>query len=205
MRITIPATKANFLKTRQTLSLTEEGHRLLDEKRKILMAELTSIMYDVAEIQENFEKTLKEAYTALDMAIISAGKRRIESLSSAVNIEAGLSISRKRTMGVSIPVIEMNVSESVPYFGSAGVNLRVDEAVRLFKEVLNLLSRLAEKKIALIRIAREIQKTIRKVNALEKIHIPSYRETLKFISDSLDEESREGFTMLKLIKERLGK
>jgi len=63
-----------------------------------------------------------------------------------------------------------------------------------------LLSVLAEKKITLLRLAEEAQKTIRKVNALEKIYLPYYNETLKYIADKLDEESRDAFAMLKLIK-----
>jgi len=55
----------------------------------------------------------------------------------------------------------------------------------------------------LLRIAREVQKTIRKVNAIEKVHIPHYQEMVQFISDRLDEESREAFSMLKLVKKKL--
>jgi len=59
---------------------------------------------------------------------------------------------------------------------------------------------LQKKKITLLRLAEEAQKTIRKVNALEKIHIPYYEDTVKYIADRIDEESRDSFSMLKLIK-----
>jgi V/A-type H+-transporting ATPase subunit D len=79
----------------------------------------------------------------------------------------------------------------------------VDEVIIRFKEILKLITQLAEKKIALIRIAKEVQKTIRKVKALEKIYLPFYEDSVKYISDRLDEDSREAFSMLKLIKERI--
>jgi V/A-type H+-transporting ATPase subunit D len=78
--------------------------------------------------------------------------------------------------------------------------LYVDEAIERFKAVLALLAQLAEKKITLMRLAEEAQKTIRKVNALEKIYIPYYEDTVKYIGERLDEESRDSFSMLKLIK-----
>ena len=63
------------------------------------------------------------------------------------------------------------------------------------------MAQLAEKRITLMRLAKEVQKTIRKVNALEKVYIPYYTEAVKIISDRLDEESREAFSTLKLLKQ----
>jgi V/A-type H+-transporting ATPase subunit D len=83
------------------------------------------------------------------------------------------------------------------------VSFYLEEAVVKFKEVLALIAQLAEKKIALLRIAEEVFKTIRKVNALEKIYIPNYEDTFKNISERLDEAGRESFGMLKMIKARL--
>jgi V/A-type H+-transporting ATPase subunit D len=78
------------------------------------------------------------------------------------------------------------------------------EEVRLkFKEILQMLAQVAEKRVALWRIARELQKTVRKVNALEKVYLPYYRNAFKYIGERLDEEAREAFSMLKLIKERM--
>jgi V/A-type H+-transporting ATPase subunit D len=72
-----------------------------------------------------------------------------------------------------------------------------------FKNALGAIARLAESRISLVRLAKEIQKTIRRVNALEKIFIPDYRETVKYIEDSLEESDREAFFILKLVKGRL--
>jgi len=106
-------------------------------------------------------------------------------------------------MGVSLPIINMNVKENPPYYSAYEVSFYVDEVMIRFKEILKLIIQLAEKKIALIRIAKEVQKTIRKVNALEKIYLPFYEDSVKYINDRLDEDSREAFSMLKLIKERI--
>jgi V/A-type H+-transporting ATPase subunit D len=201
----IAATKTNLFKVKKTLTLTKEGHELLEEKRKILLAELTVAMHVVERIQAEADKALKEGYALLDKAIIVMGKKRLEELSLAVDMESSLSISSKRVMGVSTPMIDLKITENPPYYSPHEVSFYIDDVILKFKDILKMLAQLAEKKIALLRLAREVQKTIRKVNALEKVYIPFYSENLKFISNRLDEEARESFSMLKLIKERLRK
>ncbi|HAZ10840.1 MAG TPA: V-type ATP synthase subunit D [Candidatus Omnitrophica bacterium] len=203
MKINIAATKTNLLKSKKLLSLTREGHSLLDEKRRILVNELTSIVHIVDRIQRKVDTALQEAYGLVDRAVVIMGRKRLEELSFSIDIKTSLSISERRVMGVSLPIITMNVKENPPYYSSHEVSFYVDEVMVKFKEALKLITQLAEKKIALIRIAKEVQKTIRKVNALEKIYLPFYEDSVKYINDRLDEYDREAFSMLKLIKERI--
>ncbi|MFA4991301.1 MAG: V-type ATP synthase subunit D [Candidatus Omnitrophota bacterium] len=205
MNINIAATKTNLLRTRKSLSLTREGHALLDEKRKILLKELTAIIHIVDKLQRDVDEALGKAYRLLDKTVVVMGRRRVEELCFSVDIKTSFSISHRRVMAVNIPVVDLKIAENPPYYSPYGVSFYADEAMLAFKDVLRLLGQLAEKKIAFIRIAKEVQKTIRKVNALEKIYLPYYRDSVKYISDRLDEESREAFSMLKLIKERMSK
>ncbi|MFA5008606.1 MAG: V-type ATP synthase subunit D [Candidatus Omnitrophota bacterium] len=205
MRANIAATKTNLLRIKKTLALTEEGHELLDEKRRLLITELTSIIHVVDKFQRELDEAIAKAYVLVDRATIVMGRQRMEALSAAIDIKSSITISGRRVMGVNIPEIDFKVTENEPYYSPVGVSFYADEVIVKFKEIIELISRLAEKKIALLRIAKEVQKTIRKVNALEKIHLPYFRETLKYINDSLEEDARESFSMLKLIKERLGR
>ena len=205
MRANIAATKTNLLRVKKTLSLTEEGYELLDEKRRLLITELTSIIHVVDRFQRELDEALAKAYVLADRATIVVGRQKLEALSMAMNIKSSVAISNRRIMGVNIPAIDLKIIENEPYYSPVGVSFYVDAVVVKFKEILKLISQLAEKRIALLRIAKEVQKTIRKVNALEKIHLPYYRQTLKYINDSLEEEARGAFSMLKLIKERLGR
>jgi V/A-type H+/Na+-transporting ATPase subunit D len=200
MKVNIAATKTNLLKTRKSLILTKEGFELLDEKRRILLSELTAIIDSVDQHQQQVDEALTQAYSVVDRAVVAAGEQRCEAMSYAVDIKSELSISQRRVMGVSVPVISLEVRDRPPYYSTHGVNLYVDEAIERFKAALTLLAQLAEKKITLLRLAEEAQKTIRKVNALEKIYIPYYQDTVKYIAERLDEESRDSFSMLKLIK-----
>ncbi len=205
MKVNIAATKTNLLRVKKTLAMTREGYELLDQKRKILMAELNTIVHMTEKLQGDVDSKLREAYEALDKATVVMGRKRLEELSFSIDIKNNLSLSQRRIMGVTIPLVNLKTAENPPYYSPYEISFYVDETIVRFKEAIKLLAQLAEKKIALLRLAKELQKTIRKVNALEKIYLPYYSVALKYIGDRLDEESRDAFSMLKLIKERLGK
>ena len=114
MKINIAATKTNLLKSKKLLSLTIEGHDLLDEKRRILINELTSIIHIVDKLQREVVAALQGAYGLVDKAIVLMGRKKLEELSFSIDIKTSLSISERRVMGVSLPVIGMNVKENPP-------------------------------------------------------------------------------------------
>ncbi|MCX7927772.1 MAG: V-type ATP synthase subunit D [Candidatus Omnitrophica bacterium] len=199
--VNIAATKTNLLKIKQNLELTQQGYDLLDEKRKILLQELTALIDSVDHSQSKLNEIMQTAYRILDRAIAQIGRTRLEILSMAVDIDTQLAISQRRIMGVTVPVISLQIKEKIPYCSMTQVPLTVDEAIMSFKEVLKAIVALAEKKIALLRLAEETRRTIRKVKALEKIYIPYYKQATKYISERLEEEARDSFALLKLIKQ----
>jgi len=203
LKLNIAATKTNLLSIKKSLALTKEGYELLDEKRKILINELNSVIDITEKLESDLNKMLKDAYATIDKSVVVMGRSRVESLSFAGGIKNEISISNRRVMGVDIPIIKLKITDNPPHHSPYGVSFYLEEAIVKFKEVLKLIAQLAEKKIALLRIAEEVFKTIRKVNALEKIYIPNYEDTFKNISERLDEEGRESFCMLKMIKTRL--
>ncbi|HOL23002.1 MAG TPA: V-type ATP synthase subunit D [bacterium] len=202
MRIQCPATKTNLLKMKKALLLTEEGYQLLEEKRKIIMNALTGLIHIIHQSEEEVATALKEGYNLVDKTICSMGRKKLEEISFSINIQNSISISHRKVMGVSLPDIKLDLQDNPPYYSPYEVSLYTDEVIEHFKKILSLLVELAEKRIALLRLAKEMQKTMRKVNALEKVYIPAYRETVKYIGDRLDEESRDAFSLLKLIKQR---
>jgi V/A-type H+-transporting ATPase subunit D len=203
MRVNVDATKTNLLKMRKSLELTREGYELLDEKRRILINELTSLVRVMDRLQRQAYESLRLGYAALEQAVVAMGRRKVEELSLSVETEQTIRISQRRVMGVSLPVIDAKVKQNSPYFSCPGVSFYVDETITRFSSFVEMLASLAEKKIAVLRLAREVKKTIRKVNALEKIYLPYYKDGVKYINDRLDEESRDAFSMLKIIKKNL--
>jgi len=204
-RYEVAPTKTNLMRIKRDLGFAAEGYDLLDQKRKILVVELMGLIDRAVEAQEEVEGKLKEAFEALDQAILRMGRREVNLIALAQNIGSEISFSEKRVMGVSLPRVRVKFDDRSPYFAAAESSIWVDEAIARFREVLSLLGSLAEARISLMRLSREVAKTIRRVNALEKIFIPDYEETLKYIEMALEESEREAFFVLKLVKDRLAR
>jgi V/A-type H+-transporting ATPase subunit D len=202
-RYEIAPTKTNLMRVRRDLGFASEGWELLDQKRKILVVELMGLIDRAVEAQEKVESKLREAFDALDQAILRMGRREVNLIALGMNIKSDISFSQKRVMGVSLPRVRVEFEDRSPYFAAAESSIWIDEAIKKFREVLELLGTLAEARISLVRLSREVSKTIRRVNALEKIFIPDYEETLKYIEMALEESEREAFFVLKLVKDRL--
>lgn len=146
MKVNIAATKTNLLKMRKSLALTREGFELLDEKRRILLSELAAVIDSVDEHQRQVDSALQKAYRTVERAIVASGLQRCEEVSFAVSIKSELSITHRRVMGVSVPVISLDIKDRPPYYSPHGINPFIDEAVEQFKTIITLLAQLAEKK-----------------------------------------------------------
>lgn len=204
-RYKVVPTKTNLMRLRRELSFAQEGYDLLEQKRQILTVELMGLVDRTADAQEDLDKRLKEAFAGLQNAVLTMGRLGVEDVAAAVNVESNITIQMRRLMGVNIPKVELEIKDHAPYFSFGETSYWVDEAIARFKGLLEAVGKLAELRISLMRIAEELRKTMRRVNALEKIAIPDYRESCKYIEDTLEESDRETFATLKLVKERLQK
>lgn len=204
MRYTVAATKTNLIRFKKNLTLTREGHALLDEKRRILLMELTAFANAASALERKLDEALRAAYDAADAAVIAMGAKTMDELAWAVDIDHDVRIGKRRVMGVTVPVITLQTVSHGPFYGSQGVSAYADETIAVFQGVLKIIAELAGRKIGLLRLAREVQKTIRKVNALEKVHMPYFAGAVTYVSERLDEEARDAFSLLKIIKKRAG-
>jgi V/A-type H+-transporting ATPase subunit D len=199
----VAPTKTNLLKLKQELQFARLGYELLDQKRNILIIELLTLVDQAVEFQEKVEKALSHAYRTLESAVLDMGKLKVVSLASAVNIESEISLRLRRVMGVALPVVDTSFKEFPPYFSPQGTSFWIDSSLSEFKQALAMMGRLAELKISIIRLANEVKKTIRKVNALEKIAIPDLENIVTFIQNRLEENDRDMFILMKMVKSRL--
>ena len=196
-------TKTNLLRLRSELKFAQQGYELLDQKRNILIIELLSIVDQAVDFQNRVETMLKGAYKAMEETIFDMGKLKVQYVIGSVNIEADISIRYRKVMGVNLPVIDTKFTDHSPYYSPMGTSFWIDNSLQCFKTVLEQLGKLAELKISVLRLANEVKKTIRKVNALEKIAIPDLKETVGYIEGRLEESERDMFVLMKLVKERL--
>ncbi|MBN1837031.1 MAG: V-type ATP synthase subunit D [Spirochaetales bacterium] len=199
----VAPTKTNLLKTRQDLAFARLGHELLDQKRNILVLELLNLVDQAVDFQDKVVGALAEAFATLERAVMEMGKLKVAALSSAVNMSAEITLKQRRVMGVRLPVVETSFLERAPYYSPMGTSFWIDSSLEEFKQALQLMGRLAELKVSIIRLAAEVRKTIRKVNALEKIAIPDLEQTVGFIQNRLEENEREMLILMKMVKNRL--
>src|SRR4030042_805020 len=196
-------TKTNLLRLRNDLNFARQGYELLDQKRNILIIELLAMVDQTTDYQGRVENALAKAYQALEEAVLDMGKLKVQYLTGAVNISTDIVIHSRRVMGVSLPVVETEFREHPPYYSPMGTSFWIDSSINFFKEALSLLGRLSELKISVLRLANEVKKTIRKVNALEKIAVPDLQETVSFIESRLEENERDMFILMKMVKGNL--
>lgn len=196
-------TKTNLLRLRNDLEFARQGYELLDQKRNILIIELLALVDQTIDYQSRVENALAKAYQALEEAVLDMGKLKVQYLTGAVNITTDITIRSRRVMGVGLPVVETEFKEQSPYYSPMGTSFWIDSSINFFKEALRLLGRLSELKISVLRLANEVKKTIRKVNALEKIAIPDLQETVRFITNRLEENERDMFVLMKMVKGNL--
>ncbi|HAK44764.1 MAG TPA: V-type ATP synthase subunit D [Spirochaeta sp.] len=205
MKQNVAPTRSNLIKLKDELKFAELGYELLDQKRNILVIELLNLVDQAVEYESKVNTSLDTAYSALRASVLQMGKLKVGNLTGSINVENEIRLRERRVMGVKLPVVETDFNDSGPYFSPFDTSFQVEEALDSFKASLKLMGRLAELKVSIMRLALEVKKTIRKVNALEKIAIPDLKETLNFTISRLEEAERENFILMKLVKTRLEK
>ena len=202
MATKIAPTKGNLVSLTRSMKMAQSGHDLLDQKRQVLMMDLVRFMDSAKAIQKDVAKVFGDAYEALQKANVSLGIDTVEDISESVPITSDITVRLHSIMGVEIPDVDPLNDSTVPSYSFLSSSGSMDEAYAQFRKVMALLARLAEVETSVYRLANQIRKTHRRVNALEKIVIPADKEQIRFISDVLDEGDREDFTRMKLAQKK---
>ena len=194
-------TKGNLLNTKKSLDLAVLGYDLMDRKRNILGREMMTLIDKAKEIQSRIDKTYAEAYLALQYANITLGI--CGELAKTVPADNSLKIDFRSVMGVEIPTVDIAPPDLTSHigYGLSHSNSTLDVAYIKFNEVKQLTAELAEIENSVYRLANAIKKTQKRANALKNIVIPNFTETVRFITNALEEKEREDFSRLKVIKQ----
>jgi V/A-type H+-transporting ATPase subunit D len=175
--ISVAPTRTNLIKVRKDLKFAREGHEILDRKREVLTSELVRVAHEAEVVQKEVWALLERAYAALRRARITLGSDRVEWAALAANKTVDVHLKYRGTMGVALPVIEATGSPHEMLYSPGDTNAALDEASAAFREVLLRLPQLAMLETTVWRLAGELRKTQRRVNALQHIFIPNYEET----------------------------
>jgi len=199
----IAPTRSNLLHTREALKLAREGYEILDKKREVLTTELMHVAHEATALQERVWELLAEAYHTLEMARLSTGRERLEWAALSVNKSVEVEVRPHSVMGVTIPVVEAHGAPPEMPYALGSTTVALDEAAACFRRVLSEIPVLSQTMTTVWRLARELQKTQRRVNALQYIFIPQYEEAIALIESALEERERESTFRLKRIKSQV--
>jgi V/A-type H+-transporting ATPase subunit D len=197
-----------LLAVKGQIGLAEQGRDLLKEKRNALMKEFMKIADAVMRGSDELEQAAADASRALARAEALDGPEAVRSAAFAAQGELSLSVEGAFVMGVPVPVIEQKSASRAVIdrgYSLAGTSTRIDEVANRFEEEVNLLIELASSELRLRRLAEEIRKTSRRVNALENILIPRLHARRAYIEMVLEERAREDLFRLKTVKRAMVK
>ncbi len=203
-RLPLPITKSNLLRLKEDLALAEEGRQLLDEKREIILRELFSHLEDMRRSRAEASALLAEAYKELACACVALGSDQVARAGLASPPPTAIDVQERSLFGVVLPLLGWEPSEESPPWGLLGTCLELDMARQKFLDAMRRLIELTELEIAFQRLVVELRKTQKRVNALQNLLIPQYRETLGFMEAGLEEREREALFQLKRMQARRG-
>jgi len=200
-------TRAELLERRAQIALAQQGMDLLKQKRDALLIEFMSVMDETLRLSESLQKSVSEAQYSLAVAKAVDGTVTLRSAGLATQGEVTIDMSGAKIMGVPVPVVTKGESPiRSPFtrgYAVTGVSSRVDETADKFERILDVIIEYADIETRLKRLGEEINKTNRRVNALEQVTVPGLREQVSYISQTLDERAREDLFRLKKVKKKI--
>jgi V/A-type H+-transporting ATPase subunit D len=204
-REVIAPTKSNLLKIKERLATAQDGYNLLEQKREILVMELMRKVEQVKMLERDLDKRVSTAYPCLKRMLIVVGRERSERLAHDIRYKFDLREKRVVIAGMNLPSLEVSLPRAELKYSPENSFAECDETVLEFFELLKIITELAAVRTIAWRLAWEVRKTQRRVNALEKMVIPDARDTRHYIEGSLEERERDAFFSSKLLKRKAGK
>lgn len=201
----VAPTKSNLRRIKERLATAEEGYDLLEQKREILVMELMHHVEQVKLLERDLDARIKAAYPALKRMLIVVGRERADRLSQNIRYRFESTEKRITAAGMTLPGLEIKLPAMELKYSPTNSFAECDETVLEFFKLLKVITELAAVKTITWRLAREVRKTQRRVNALEKMVIPTARETKAYIEAALEERDRDAFFTSKLLKKKAGK
>ena len=206
-QLNVNPTRMELSRLKKSLATAKRGHKLLKDKRDEMMRQFLDIVRENKILRERVEKQLIEANKY--MAVAGSVMKKEVLLSALMMPKQGveLEVGTKNIMSVDVPKFKTKTksqnSSDIYSYGYAFTGYDLDKSVSLLSEILPDMLSLAEKEKAAQLLADEIERTRRRVNALEHIMIPNYEDTIKYITMKLDEQERSNTTRLMKIKDMM--
>jgi V/A-type H+-transporting ATPase subunit D len=193
-------TKIELIRLRRSLKVARLVHNILEDKRDVLLKRLDEAMEEASKAAAAIQIPVTEAYDSLISAYMKLGTSRVEAIAETTPPSVEAEVSVKRVVDVDVPSLRLVVAESGPTYGFADTSVDLDQARVKMRNALIMVAKAAELENTIFRLASELEKTQRLINALENVIIPTYESNIRQISSALEEGQREEFVRMKRVK-----
>ena len=205
--ITVNPTRMELTRLKKKLKTSQRGHKLLKDKRDELMKQFLETVREVKALRAEVEKDLMQAHGAFTLASALMSSEAIEQALIYPKQSVELTMSFQNIMSVNVPIYDFHTqtqsSADIYPYGFAGTTGELDSAVEALQKVFEKMLKLAQIEKSAQLMAEEIEKTRRRVNALEYVVIPNTQEAIRYITMKLDENDRSTTTRLMKVKDMI--
>ena len=201
MRLAVGATRMQLLRLKKRLAIARRGHKLLKDKQEEMMRVILDLVAEIREHRLKVEGAMARILGRFAIARASYGSEALDEAVMLPSKQVSVKVTTKKVMNVKVPVFGKEISGRTRCYGFATTSGELDLALEELENLLDPLLALAEKEKSLELLAAEMERTRRRVNALEFVLIPNLEETVKFINLKLAEAERSDQTRLMRVKE----
>lgn len=202
-KLNIPPTKSNLLMINEQLEVSKDGYELLDQKREILVMELMRMLDKIKILESDIQKKIDTAYPALRQMLLNVGGDTAKKIAQNVTYDFQLKEKKVNIAGKSFNTISVDLPKQKLFYSFLDSYGEIDKVIVEFLDLLRLLTEMASIRTIVWNLAKEVKKTQRRVNALDKMIIPQNEETKKYIEGVLEERERDNVFILKSLKKRI--
>jgi V/A-type H+/Na+-transporting ATPase subunit D len=202
----VKPTRSELLQVKKKINLANSGYKLLKKKRDGLILEFFNILKKARNIRAELTEQYVSALGKINVARALDSDIQIKSAAMSIKQQPLIELETKNIMGVKIPKIVSGEVKKTIFergYGFLSATAKIDEAASAYEGVVEKITIAAEIEITLKRLLTEIEKTKRKVNALEQITIPRLNDDASYIRLRLEEMERENFSRLKMLKKEV--
>jgi len=198
--IKVNPTRIALLSLKKELKVAKKGHKLLKDKRDGLVKKFMAVIYETKALRESVEDRLGSAFDSYTRATSMTSSAALNTALMVPNAKIDLEVSIRSVMSVKIPEFKIEKKGSAFSYGMLETTGDLDNAIVKFDTVFLDIIRLAQLEKTAENLAEEIEKTRRRVSALENVRIPNLNDTIKFITMQLDERGRDAVVSTMRVK-----
>ena len=201
-RLNVNPTRMELTVLKERLAVATKGHKILKDKQDGLMQSFINMIRENAQLREEVETILKRGMQNFALSKALLHEEYLEQIALVPTFDVRLDVDRKNMLSVKVPEMHFSGEEDNELkYGYLNSNADLDDTLTSFNEALPKMLEFAELEKACQLLAGEIERTRRRVNALEERTIPDLKETIKYIQLKLDENERAEITRLMKIKD----